>query len=327
MAEIGLVRFARLALEVSRSVLPAQRTKFSKRQFSQPQLLAVLCLMRYEDWTFREAEVRLSEHRELRAALELEAVPDHTTLYRFLLRLHEEDLRKVLGEIVRRVPRRYRRRARVAVDATGLSQNAISSFFVRRMHHHTDKPMPWRHWLKWLTVVDVNRQLILAQSARQGPWNDCANLPALVAEAHQLMPIGCVLADAEFDSERNHKFCREPLKAKSIIPAKRGKKTWKIHGIRAEMRNNFPQKEYGRRSMVETVFSTTKRKLSCRAPGRSLTTQVRQALLLGITFNFYRLSIPKVWPLFQRGCQQSQPVSGLSVDSSSQANFYVGFES
>lgn len=68
------------------AVLPAQRTKFSKRQFSQPQLLAVLYLMRYEDRTFREAEVRLSEHAELRAALRLTSVPDHTTLYRFLTR-------------------------------------------------------------------------------------------------------------------------------------------------------------------------------------------------------------------------------------------------
>ena len=59
MAEVGLVRFARLALKIGQAVLPAQRTKFSKRQFAQPQLLAVLCLMRYEDWTFREAEVRL----------------------------------------------------------------------------------------------------------------------------------------------------------------------------------------------------------------------------------------------------------------------------
>lgn len=111
MAEIGLLRFARLAYEVGSTVLPAQRTRFSKRLFTQPQLLAVLCLMRFEDWTFREAEVRLSEHRELRAALELTAAPDHTTLYRFLLRLNEDNLRKVLGEIVRRVPRRYRRRS------------------------------------------------------------------------------------------------------------------------------------------------------------------------------------------------------------------------
>ena len=51
MAEVGLVRFARVALEIAEAVLPDYRTKFSKHTFTQPQLLAVLCLMRYEDWT------------------------------------------------------------------------------------------------------------------------------------------------------------------------------------------------------------------------------------------------------------------------------------
>ena len=61
MAEVGLLAFARTALDVSRAVLPPYWTRFSKHQFMQPQLLAILCLMRYEDWTFREAEVRLGE--------------------------------------------------------------------------------------------------------------------------------------------------------------------------------------------------------------------------------------------------------------------------
>ena len=43
--------------------------------------------MRDEDWTFREAEVRLSEHSGLRSALQLNSVPDYTILYRFLTRL------------------------------------------------------------------------------------------------------------------------------------------------------------------------------------------------------------------------------------------------
>jgi hypothetical protein len=288
MAEIGLVRFARLALEVSEAVLPRQRTKFSKRQFTQPQLLAVLCLMRYEDWTFREAEVRLSEHAELRSALQLNSVPDYTTLYRFLTRLGEEDVARVLHEIVRRVPGRWESPATVAVDATGLAQSAMSSFFVRRMHHHTQQPLPWRHWLKWLAVVDVDRQLILAQSARQGPWNDCANLPSLVAAAHQNAPVGCVLADAEFDSERNHTFCRQHLKVDSIIPAKRFTSR-RATGVRGQMRENFPRDRYARRSLIETAFSVAKRKLPCRAPGRTIATQTRQALLLGVAYNLYRL--------------------------------------
>src|SRR5580704_8428955 len=159
MAEIGLVRFARLALEVSRVVLPAQRTKFSKHQFTQ--LLAVLCLMRYEDWTFREAEVRLGEHAELRSALELNSVPDYTTLYRFLARLDPEDVARVMNEIVRRMPGRWRSPATVAVDATGLAQAAVSSYFIRRVEHFGQKQRSWKHWLKWLAVVDVERQIIL----------------------------------------------------------------------------------------------------------------------------------------------------------------------
>jgi IS5 family transposase len=291
MAEIGLLPFARVALEVATAVLPRYRSRFSKHQFSQPQLLAVLCLMRYEDWTFRETEVRLREHGELRKVLKLPSVPDYTTLYRFLKRLDDQTIDRALGEAVRRMgnTNRARRRARVAVDATGLAQGAVSTFFVRRMYHHTNHPLPWRHWLKWLVTVDVDRQLLLSQTARRGPWNDCGNLPSLVQAASRQTRIGLVLADAEFDSERNHTYIRQQLRAQSIIPAKRGKKTWRIHGVRAEMRRAFPRRQYSRRALVETVFSTVKRKLSSRAPGRSLPMQQRQALLLGLTYNLYRL--------------------------------------
>ena len=52
--------------------------------------------MLYQDWTSREAEVRLREHTELRQALKLHRVPDYTTLYCFVVRLHEEILQRVL---------------------------------------------------------------------------------------------------------------------------------------------------------------------------------------------------------------------------------------
>lgn len=60
MAEIGVVRFARVAREVAEAALPRYRSPFSKHTFAQPTLLAILCLMRYEDWIYREAEVRIS---------------------------------------------------------------------------------------------------------------------------------------------------------------------------------------------------------------------------------------------------------------------------
>src|SRR5579875_2730334 len=292
MAEVGLLPFALIALQVSQAVLPRYRSRFSKHLFNQPQLLAILCLMRYEDWTFHEAEVRLGEHRELRQALGLTSVPDFTTLYRFLQRLDDQTIDQAVGEAVRRslgTRRKGRRRARVGVDATGLAQGAVSTLFVRRMHHHAQKPLPWRHWLKWLVVADLDQRFVLWQIARRGPWNDCANLPAVIEAAAQQTRIGLVLADAEFDSERNHTYIRRHLGAQSVIPAKRGKKTWRLHGVRAEMRRAFPRRLYRHRSLIESLFSSVKRKLSARAPGRSLRTQVRQALLLGLSFNLYRL--------------------------------------
>jgi len=91
-------------------------------------------------------------------------------------------------------------------------------------------------------------------------------LPVLVTQAHQHTSVGCVLADAESDSERNLIFCRQQLKANSIIPAKRFTSR-RATGVRGQMRENFPRDLYGKRSLIESVFSAVKRKLSSRAPG------------------------------------------------------------
>jgi hypothetical protein len=98
-----------------------------------------------------------------------------------------------------------------------------------------------------------------------------------------------VLADAEFDSERNHQHVRRVVQADSSIPAKRGSAKWHIQGVRAHTRQNVPAALYRRRELIESVISAVKRKLSTRAPGRSLYTQGLQALLLGVAYNIYRL--------------------------------------
>jgi hypothetical protein len=117
-----------------------------------------------------------------------------------------------------------------------------------------------------------DRQLILSQSARQAPWNDCANLPALVAQAHAYTPVGHVLADAEFDSESNDSFVRQQIHALSIIPAKRGKKTWTIHSVRPQMRHDFSNQECRSRMGSPSLprSATTRRGLlrGCPRPAR-----------------------------------------------------------
>jgi hypothetical protein len=132
MAEVRLLSFVRVALKVATNLLPPYRMRFSKHEFTQPQLQAVLCLTRLEDWTFREAEVRLREHQELRAQLQLHAVPHYTTLCRFLWWLEDDTVDRGMLETLRRLRRRWRRALSDAIDGAGLSDTRVSPFFLRR---------------------------------------------------------------------------------------------------------------------------------------------------------------------------------------------------
>jgi hypothetical protein len=94
---------ATIALRVGRAVLPAYRRTWSIRRCTQPQLLAMLCLMRYGDWTFREAEACLTEHGAVHAALGLHGVPGDTTMYRFLRRLEAAALGQASTVVIQRL--------------------------------------------------------------------------------------------------------------------------------------------------------------------------------------------------------------------------------
>jgi hypothetical protein len=118
-------------------------------------------------------------------------------------------------------------------------------------------------------------------------------LPAVVEAASQEARIGPVLADADFDSKRNHTYIRQQLGARNVIPAKCAKKTWRV---RAEMWRAFPRKLYRCRALIEILFSSAKRKLSARAPGRSLRMQMLRALLVGLSFNLHRLRHRYLFP-------------------------------
>ncbi len=116
MAEVGLLPFTPVASETARVALPPYRGRFNKRHLTRSQLMAIRCLMRYEDWTFRETEVRLGEHCELRRVLGLSSVPDYTRLYRFLKGLEDAPIQDALGATARRLRgarQKGRRRARV----------------------------------------------------------------------------------------------------------------------------------------------------------------------------------------------------------------------
>jgi len=181
-------------------VLPPYRTRFSKHQFTSrsccgavPDALRRLDLSRSRDALARAP--RVARRIEIARGTRLHH------LYRFLRRLDDVTVERGLGETVRRLRRRRRRAVSVAIDGTGLSYNSVSTFFIRRLEQHADRSARHRHWLKWVIVVDVQQQILLAQRAHQGPGSDVRSLPDCWTWRHEGAPFGWCWRMAEFDSE------------------------------------------------------------------------------------------------------------------------------
>jgi hypothetical protein len=71
---------AREALRLAQEALPAYSSKFSRKDFTQHQLFAVLALKTFLKTDYRGVVAHLADFSELRSDLGLSKLPDHSTL-------------------------------------------------------------------------------------------------------------------------------------------------------------------------------------------------------------------------------------------------------
>lgn len=74
------VALARVAYKMAKSALPAYSSKFSRKDFTQGQLFALLALRLFLRVDFRGLIAQLNDFKELRDALDLKKVPHYSTL-------------------------------------------------------------------------------------------------------------------------------------------------------------------------------------------------------------------------------------------------------
>lgn len=308
-----LQAFARLALTVSRRVMPAHSHKFSPKTYTQPQLLACLLLKEHLRLDYRGAQDLLELSDGLRTALSLRQAPDHSTLWWFAQhKVTPELLQQALAETVRLLeghdssggsspggtPRKGAAR-QVALDSTGLFLHHTSRYYEWRARRERGQ----RGWLKWAAALWTRPQLLLAQIVRPAPAGDFSDLVPLAAAAHGVLPFRQLVADGGYDSEANHRYCREELRAESLIPAhnRRGvraktpyrRKMQRLLGVRGTDRRGTERarRDYGQRWKAETLMSVLKRKWGECLSARVAPMQQLQALLRGVVYNLHRLTV------------------------------------
>jgi hypothetical protein len=310
-----LLTFARLAHEVARRTLPERAHRFAPKRYTQPQLLACVLLKEYLGLDYRTAQETLELSDGLREALGLRAVPDYSTLWRFA---HDKATVEVVATALTETIQLLKASGHdppagvplVAIDSPGLFCGHASRYFEqRRSRARSAATYPARAYQKWAAALWTGPQLVVAQLSKPGPCGDYPDLPPLAAAAVASVPGATVLADAGYDCEANHAFCRERLGAHTLIPAKtRRFVAGPRRPYRAEMVRALgcatlgaegeaaPLRTYRQRWLVETLMSVVKRKwgeaLSARLPAM----QEAQALVRGLVYNLYRLVVLGVCP-------------------------------
>ena len=151
---------------------------------------------------------------------------------------------------------------------------------------------------KLALACDSATHLILAATASTGGGADQPFFDDLLFGAWRRSDaaVRCVVTDAGFDSEANHRIARRDMRVRSVIPPKAGRPTQKppSEPMRRNMHHRFKRGAdravYGQRWQVETVNSMIKRNLGSALRARTAVRRRHELLLRVLTHNVMLLA-------------------------------------
>jgi len=299
----------KFACAVGEMVLPAYAHKYSPKKFTQPQLFACLVLKEFLRLDYRKLEAFLRDAPDLAAAIELKAVPDHSSFQKAAKRLLGcAPVAKLLTgtlELARVQGRLGARSELAALDGTGWESRHASRYFVSRRAKglKTRQDTTYRRFPKAGVLCDCKSHLILAIVPGRGPSPDVPHFRRALDDALSRKPIKTLLADAGYDGEHVHEYAREECGVNTFIPAKIGRPTQKKPSgyWRRRMANYLSRSRYGQRWQAETVNSMLKRLMGSALRARNYHSQCRELRLRALTLNVMILRRKEV---FDGACQE-----------------------
>ena len=147
-------------------------------------------------------------------------------------------------------PRR-RREKLAAFDSTGFESHHCSRHFVKRrsrVENLWQTPI-YKRFPKLTIVCDASTHLVFAIHFARDPASDVAQRTEPVARARSHPTIGTLVANAGYDSESHHPFCRVERGIRTLIPPLYRRPTTKpVRGrCRRLMQTRFDNSKYVQR--------------------------------------------------------------------------------
>jgi hypothetical protein len=296
-----------VAHHLSRQFLHSYSSRFSRHDFTLPQLFACLAVKEMLGRSYRAAELLLRDCPHWCRAIGMNKAPDHNTLCRAArLLLGRSAVENALDTCAR-----WAKCARVlkltekplAGDSTYFDTHHVSRHYERRCakarrwrengrkcgRSRTIKRLP-----KLAVTVSCASHLILSTHVGTGACSDSLHFEKLLLDAWRRVPNRSFTAvfDAGYDAEHNHRIARGDMGLRSIIPPLIGRPTRKgPTGWRGHMKRLLATKAsrrrcgYTQRWQVETVMSMIKRNLGDELRGKTARSRKRDMLLKVLTHN------------------------------------------
>ena len=290
---------------LARAALPEHTSKFSRHDFTLPQLFACLVVKEQQNKSYRQAEALLRDAPHWCHAIGMRRAPDHNTLQRAAsVLLRRCRVAKLLDVMVRLAAsaRMLKLSTRpLAGDSSYFEPRHVSRYFEFRRGRGTGekgrrrklKQMP-----KLALGVASACHLVLSAWTGTGAGSDHPHFETLLYDAWRRVPNKTFKAalDAGYDCEAHHVLARRDMGIASIIPALAGRPRlsrrtrfsgrWRQHMTRL-LRSKRSRRAcgYTQRWQAETVNSMIKRNLGSALRGKTATSRERDLRLKVLTHN------------------------------------------
>jgi hypothetical protein len=266
----------RLAHEMAEAYLPAYRNKFSRHDFTLAQLFACLVLREHMKLTYRRlvALLRDSDWCQRLGMTKVSSIAALCRAFRYLV--EPRNLYEAMDLLVDLANRMGPTGPTLAIDSTLYDTHHFTRHYEYRRAKHaggdktvilqrksdTMKKMP-----KLAVGTCTASHLATGMIVHTGGRSDAPDLHWLMIDAWCRCKPRVVLADAGYDSAKNHALARDRMGIKSLIKAKMGRPTNKAPSDRhrrhmqRKLKGSQKGKPYGQRAQAETTISMIKRNL------------------------------------------------------------------
>lgn len=279
--------------------LPEHSSKFSRKDFTLPQLFACLAVKEMLKRSYRQAEALLADCPDWLKDIGLDRTPDHNTLCRaahYLLKTFRANkLLDVLSRWAAQAGMLKLSQKPLAVDSTSYESHHVSRYYEQRCRKNrlqlkandrekgrkSSRSRTVKRLPKLGIAVATSCHLVLSMWTGTGMGADQPHFEPVVFDAWRRSMIRRfkVAADAGYDSEDNHQIARRDMGLVSLIPPNAGRPRkdgrppggrWRRH-MKGLLKTKESRKRcgYTQRWQVETVNSMMKRNLGSELRGKT----------------------------------------------------------